>query len=660
MPCIHVLPDLLVNKIAAGEVIERPASVVKELVENSLDAGATRLDIAIEQGGRKLIRIVDNGTGMDTEDLALCVQPHATSKISRENDLFSIQTMGFRGEALPSIGAVSQLRVVSRKPDHNEAYEIRVQGSQMDPVTATAAPPGTTVEVRELFFNVPARQKFLKSAQTEIGHIVEQVARIALVRPQVEFRLSHNGRPSHHLRSAQGMQSRIADFYGQELADALLDIRREERGLKIGGFVGRPSINRSSTKWQYLFLNGRYIRDRLIMHAVKEAYRGLIDSHRHPIVFLTLEIDPANVDVNVHPTKIEVRWRDTNVLYSQVLSALRDRFLNTDLTPDLQMNRLTSPLGEPLWSPPSDVDDVQKTTNAAPQQNTTAQQDAHEVEVPETTQARQQQIRESVAEFFKRARPIADRPSMTHIQSTGTFNPPTQVPNIGLRASITPQSNLSPTSSPTTPVATQPSLCPHESPSDGEELVADKVMQVHRSYLIAESADGITVIDQHALHERILFEQFSKQLSKGTLESQRLLIPETVDVSPDQTTLLEAYAETLQRLGFEIGPYGPRTIAIHAAPTLLRPERIIGFVRDMLDRFADRSAPASTEMITNDLLSMMACKAAVKAGDPLSPEEIQSLLAQRDQIERSSNCPHGRPTSLRLTLTDLERQFKRT
>lgn len=663
MPRIQVLPDLLVNKIAAGEVIERPASVVKELVENSLDAGATRIEIHIEDGGRRLIRVVDDGAGMDADDLALAIRPHATSKITREDDLFGIRTLGFRGEALPSIGAVSQLRLVSRRREADAAHEIRVTGDQVEPLKAAAAPPGTTIEVRQLFFNVPARQKFLRTAQTEMGHITEQLARIALVQPRVEFKLTHNGRVVHHLTPAEGIRPRISDFYGQEMAGALLEIARQERGLGIHGWVSRPADSRSTAKWQYLFLNGRFIRDRFLAHAIREAYRGLMEGSRYPIVFLALEIDPAQVDVNVHPTKIEVRWRDSNLLYSQVLSALRDRFLKTDLTPALVPDRS---FGQMFSRDASDTD--------GPPEGLASGDDAQ-------AEQRRAEIRRSIADFFKTAPPVVGghpatmatgcTPAGSSPVSSGpgdTFPPlatgseggyahSPEWPEawsgeaatsrasggIGLAARVT---NIPSSLMPETDVT----HAPH---------VPDTIVQVHRTYLVAETPEGMIIVDQHALHERILFEQLNAQIARGPLESQRLLIPEVIDVSPDQVGVIEVHADTLARLGFELTPYGPNAIAIHAAPSLLKEGRVHEFLRNMLDRLSTRSAPASPEMLTNDLLSMMACKAAVKAGDPLSPEEMHALFRQRDRVERSSNCPHGRPTSLRLTIRDLERQFKR-
>ena len=658
MPRIAVLPDLLVNKIAAGEVIERPASVVKELVENSLDAGATRIEIAIEEGGRKLIRVTDDGCGMGPEDLALCIQPHATSKLRSEDDLFGIRTMGFRGEALPSIGSVSQLRIVSRPQDQDAAHQITVVGDRVEPLTAAAAPPGTTIEVRELFFNVPARQKFLRSASTEIGHITEQLARIALVQPGVEFRLTHNGRLVHHLRPTTAMRARIADFYGAELASSLLEVSREERGLKLYALVSSPADSRSSAKWQYLFLNGRFIRDRFVAAAIREAYRGLMEAHRYPVIFMSLEVDPATVDVNVHPTKIEVRWQDSNLLYSQVLSALRERFLNTDLTPALQTD---APAGRSTLLPQVEFE------NDAAGSRFDSNVPARPARPPymdgpndEAAEARRREIRASIAEYFKRVQPgIPPKPVYAPPEPPAdTPAPAPAAPVFGAADAATPASFPRVVSASD---ATAP-------PSDGERLAGGltapggtlgNVIQVHRTYLVAETEDGLLIIDQHALHERILFEQLAERITQGPLESQRMLIPDLIDVAADHIAIIEEYADALNRLGFELTPYGSATIAVHAAPTILREGRVREFLTDLLDRLSVRHAPASTEMLMNDLLSMMACKAAVKAGDPLTPEEIQALMEQRHTVDRSSNCPHGRPTSLRLTLRDLERQFKR-
>jgi DNA mismatch repair protein MutL len=677
MPRIQVLSDLLVNKIAAGEVIERPASVVKELVENALDAGGEHIEIAIEEGGRRLIRVTDDGGGMDRDDLAMCVRPHATSKIRSEDDLFGIRTMGFRGEALPSIGAVSQLHVLSRRPGSDEAYETRVVGDRLEPVTAASGPPGTTVEVRELFFNVPARQKFLRTAQTEIGHITEQLARIALVAPRVEFRLLHNGRLVHQLRSASGMRPRIADFYGAELADALLEVHRDERGLKVGGYVASPVDSRSSSKWQYVFLNGRFIRDRFVSAAVREAYRGLMDANRYPVIFLAMEVDPASVDVNVHPTKIEVRWRDSNVIYSQVLSTLRDRFLSSDLTPRLQTGRASAGLfgGTPGVAPAEDAPLMGAGMEGAgggtagasytPSLSGVGADGADPRLISEDpAEVRRREIRASIAEFLKNAPSVVGGPRLEPPSGFGTDRQDAGPTAHRRDAGATPIGGLEAGAdvwpAPTTGSSADasPGLgAPRSGVGDFPD--PQHVLQVHRTYLVAETEDGLMIIDQHALHERILYEQFCERITTGPLESQRLLIPDLIDVSADQVGLIETHADELQKLGFELTPYGPSTLAVHAAPSILSESRVREFLRDLLDRLSERSAPASSELVMNDLLSMMACKAAVKAGDALTDAEIQALMRQRHCVDRSTNCPHGRPTTLRLSIRDLERQFKR-
>jgi DNA mismatch repair protein MutL len=619
--------------------------VIKELVENSLDAGARRIEIAVEQGGRKAIRVTDDGRGMDGLDLALSIASHATSKIRSEEDLFNIRTMGFRGEALASIASVAQLRLISRPADNEEAHELRVSGGKMEPITAAAAPPGTTVEVRELFFNVPARQKFLRTAQTEMGHITEQLARIALVHPEVEFRLTHNGRLIHHLRPTEQMRSRISDFYGKELADNLMEVGREERGVTMHGLAGRPVDSRSSGKWQYVFLNGRYIRDRSVTAAVREAYRGLIDPNRHPVIFLSITVNPNEVDVNVHPTKAEVRWKEANRIYSQVLSVLRDRFLNEDFSQTFKFKSGNKP---------------------APMPGQYADGPSNE-----EAEMRRQEVRRSIADFFKNAKPQVGRQSSPQPvsfkqnypsgggHSGATDRPPNFTPGNDF-PSITRSAAQN---MPSTEEQTREERDNASETSGEEQELTDiprHAMQIHNSYLVAETDEGVTIIDQHALHERVLFEQLSRQFSNGPLESQRLLIPETLDVSPDQVELIDSYADALQLLGFELSPYGPGTLAVHASPTLLKDGRMREFLRDMLDRLADTNTPTDTEQVINDLLSMMACKAAVKAGDPLSQEEIDALMARQHLVQRSSNCPHGRPTTLNLSISELEKQFKRT
>ncbi|MCG8404907.1 MAG: DNA mismatch repair endonuclease MutL [Phycisphaerales bacterium] len=646
MTVIRKLDPVLVNKIAAGEVIERPASVVKELVENALDAGALRIDVTLEAGGTKLIRVTDNGHGIARDDLALAVAPHATSKIYSDDDLFNIRSLGFRGEALASIASVSHLRLVSRSADQLEAYELRLEDerdtspsdSRRPSPQACAAPLGTTVEIRHLFYNVPARRKFLRQPQTECSHATEQIARLALAHPQVAFTLTHNGRTLRNLPATEDRRTRIADFYGAELAECLLDIHRVERGLEIAALIAPPAQSRASTKWQYIFLNGRHITDRRLGYAVREAFRGLVEHDRFPVVFIFLTIDPHEFDANVHPTKIEVRWRDAGLVQSQVLAALRESLLSHDLTPALRLHR-----GD-------------------------ASRDSYG---RQTDGAAQQRARQALADYLKRVDPTQTRLgfkpppfSTDNLRSSiaGTVkSPPVEnherpapVVNSDSRPadqSVSFSQTIESEGATTDADATNGTSDPHAAPAS--------VMQIHNTYLVAQTESGVIIVDQHALHERILYERFRERVLAGPLESQGLLIPETIEASAAQTETADRHKMLLKKLGIELSPFGPATLAVQGFPSLLHKVDIKVFVADLLDKLAESDAGESEETLIHAALDMMACKAAVKAGDPLTTEEIYALLEQRHLTDRASNCPHGRPTTLELTTKDLEKQFKR-
>ena len=610
MSRIRVLPPQLVNRIAAGECVERPASVVKELVENALDAGATQVQIEVHDGGRELISVRDDGCGMSPDDLRLCVQPHATSKIAADDDLFNIRTLGFRGEALPSIGSVSRLRLTSRPREAELAYSIELDGGVLSGPTPGNAPPGTTVEVRDLFHCVPARRKFLRTTQTEMGQITEQLARLALPQPGVAFALRHGKRVVHGLAATAGLRQRIADLYGEELAEVLLEISREGGGVRVEGLVAPPAESRGASKWEYVFVNGRFVRDRFVGHAVREAYRSLIDPSRYPVVFLFISIDPGHVDVNVHPTKIEVRWRDSNYIHGQVLAALRDKFLST---------RLDAPL-----RPPAEHDAYRERVRAAMVDFFTGRRSDEAQEArrheggrsDEVTQLRSDQLGENAIGAFTSSLRHSAAPSL----SPGAAS---------LRHGVTPS------------------------------LPPARAIQLHNTYLVVETDDGLMIIDQHALHERVLYEDLRRRIAERPLESQRLLLPEVVRVPADRIEALETHADTLARLGLDLTATGPNSVALHAFPSLLDRVDRAAFVRDLLDLLSERGARPAADTLLHELLDMMACKAAVKAGDPLTADEIAALLASRESAERSSNCPHGRPTTLRMTLRELERQFKR-
>jgi DNA mismatch repair protein MutL len=633
---IQQLPPGLVNRIAAGEVIERPASVVKELVENAIDAGATRIAVEVEDGGRELIRIVDDGSGIPPAELPLALASHATSKLRQDEDLFRIATLGFRGEALASIGAVSHTRIVSRTAEHDVAWELYNRGGAIDAVQSAAGNAGTVVEVRNLFFNTPARRKFLKGAATEIGHISEMLLRLAIPQPQIHFSLHHNGRKSVELAITTPEQRWLA-AWPEEFAEQRLPLNVRDAELQLSGLIGLPELARPIAKYQFLYLNGRPIRDRFIQHALREAYRGLTEPGRQPAAILLLTVPPGDVDVNVHPTKSEVRFRDGSRIHSLVLSGIREKLLGADLTPSAFANR----------SPAVPLPDHYA-----------------------------KDLRQKLADFFKGAvREPGSSPAETNPGGLDQEGGEPLVSQYESKVPV-PFNSAVPFDSDqlkrTGPFNSGASLNSREiaggdsrkafDPTMGRDLASppSPAIQLHNSYLVAESEDGLIIIDQHALHERIMYEDLLARVSRGPLESQHMLIPPTLPASGRQQEMLEQIRPLLQRLGIHVSPIGPDAVAVQAFPSFLQRMDPLEFVADLLERGEQETLDLNHEELLHEILDMMACKAAVKAGDPLSAAEIEALLARRHLIDRSSNCPHGRPTTLRLTLKDLEKQFKRT
>ena len=599
---IAVLDQNMVNMIAAGEVIERPASVVKELIENSIDAGATQITVSNEDGGRKLISVADNGCGMDAEDLAAAFEPHATSKIKTSKDLRGISTLGFRGEALASIASVAQVKAISRTKDSAAANCLEIDCGKKGNVAPCSADYGTTIQVRDLFYKLPARRKFLKTANTEMGHIIEHFTRIALAHGELDMALVHNGRELYRLSAGQALRQQIAQLFSSEIAQDLLETESEEKGLHILALMGRPSNSRTSSKFQYIFLNGRFIRDKFISHAVKEAYRGTLEQSRYPIIFLFIQMPYEDYDVNVHPTKIEVRFYNANLVHSQVLGCLREKLLSTDLDTQAKL---------PL------------TTGTAKSQDAAL-----------TTRHRGRQIADAMAEFFRKHRPIR------------TQEQPSPAPRAHLPAPRSAAQQIA--ECPVTPAAPPISRGP------------GRFLQIHDSYIVTQTEDGFVIIDQHALHERILYENLRRRTSAGSLESQRLLIPESFEVTDTQVEAIKSNSELMEKLGIELAPFGPKTLAIQAFPTLLAKADPLDFVQDLVDLLDRKDAGIDAESLLDEVLNMAACKAAIKAGQKLSDREIEHLLADKDLTEYSSHCPHGRPTSIKFSITDLEKQFKRT
>ena len=585
---IHQLPMSVVNRIAAGEVVERPASVVKELLENALDAGPTRIDVALEQGGIALVRVVDDGGGIVADDLPLAVTAHATSKLRVAEDLERIGTLGFRGEALASIAEVSRVVIRSRTPDATGA-SITVDGGRVGEVAPDGCAVGTTVEVHQLFGNVPARRSFLRAAQTEWSHASEAFVRTALAHPAVAFSLSHNGRRVHDLPAADSWRDRIAGLFGAELAGRLIEVESDDGEVSLHGFVGRPEDDVASGRLQHLFVGGRPFRDRSILHAVQEAYRGMLLSGRQPIVFLAFDLPPDAVDVNVHPAKMEVRFREPSRLYRLVLAALRAKFLAGNVTTRL----------EPRPAPP-------------------------------------------LPEFERFAAPpsVAVGPPPRSLWS----EPPPLPRGLPAEPAV---------------VGRQPAWEADEAASvrPAERLA----VQMHDRYIVVETPAGIDVIDQHALHERLLYEKFKAAVETGGLEVQPLLVPERLDLAPAELELVDEHAATLARAGMRIEPFGGATVIVTSKPALAGDTPAAEIVREVLDRLAATAAAGTAaSMLVDEVLHGLACKAAIKAGDRLSQAEVDALVRERRLVDESHHCPHGRPTSLTLSRQDLDRQFRRT
>ena len=588
---IRVLDQNMVNMIAAGEVIERPASVVKELLENSIDAGATKITLRLEDGGRKLISVTDNGCGMDADDLGTAFLPHATSKLKTTADLLNISTMGFRGEALASIGAVAKVSIVSRVAEAIEANKIEVDCGDKDVVRPASGDYGTTIEVRDLFYKLPGRKKFMRTANTEMGHITEQFIRIALARCQLDMTLIHNDRELHRLISGQGIRQRIEQLFSRQFEN-LISVCSEEKNLAVTGLIGRSEHGRANAKYQYIFLNGRYIRDKFIFHAIKEAYRGVIEHDKFPVIFLFLKMPCHSYDVNVHPTKIEVRFENANLLHSQILGVLRQKLLSLDLDVKAHLPVDNSERGG---------------------------------------------VREAMGEFFQNNKFVGGSGQQLDFSGISARSDSSAS---GRRGTFYEPATMS------------------ESISGPR-----KYLQLHDSFIVSQTDEGFVIIDQHALHERIIYEDLCRRIASSevrNLESQKLLIPESFEVTEVQAEVLEANSGLLKKLGIEIASFGPGTMAVHAFPTLLSKVKPIEFVQDLMDLLTESASAVDAERLLHKVLDMASCKAAIKAGQSLSEGEIQQLLADKSVLERGSRCPHGRPTTITFSLAELGKQFKRT
>ena len=598
---IQVLSDELINQIAAGEVIERPASVVKELVENSLDAAAQRIDVELERGGCGLIRVRDDGVGIRPQEIEIALSRHATSKIASLDDLEKIATLGFRGEALPSIASVSRLSLTSRSADAGHAWAVEARDGQVTPPTPASHPPGTSVEVRDLFFNVPARRKFLRSEPTEYSQVVRMLERLALSRFAVGFTLSHNGKSVWTLPPAHSQPerlARVAKVCGEEFAAHVIELQHEAENYTLSGWLALPTFSRSQSDLQFAFLNGRFVRDKLVAGATRLAYQDVLFNGRFPAYLLYLKLDPTMVDVNAHPQKLEVRFRESRRIHDFLFRTV-ERALAA-----------TRPTAESAGSAP--LDWLTGSTDATP--------------VPRPTQGHFV-LPES------RPRPGVDAYRsflQTAMTATGVAD--------GADA------NDAATELATAPEATAP--------------LGYAIAQLHGVYILAQSVDGMVLVDMHAAHERVMYENM-KKLLQGETTSQLLLVPDILSVTVLEADAAEAHAAEFSALGFEVTRLAPAQLAVRAVPSLLVTRDPKGVVRDVLSDLAATGQSRHVEDSINHLLGNMACQAAIRAHRSLTLAEMNALLREMERTPRADQCNHGRPTWVRLSLDELDRLFMR-
>ncbi|UUY09974.1 DNA mismatch repair endonuclease MutL [Pseudomonas sp. J452] len=617
---IQLLSPRLANQIAAGEVVERPASVIKELLENSLDAGAKRIDVEVEQGGIKLLRVRDDGGGIPADDLPLALARHATSKIRELEDLESVISLGFRGEALASISSVARLTMTSRTADAEQAWQVETEGRDMEArVQPAAHPVGTSVEVRDLFFNTPARRKFLRAEKTEFDHLQEVIKRLALARFDVAFHLRHNAKTVFALHEAPDEVSRarrVATVCGPAFLEQALPIEIERSGLRLWGWVGLPTFSRSQADLQYFYVNGRMVRDKLVAHAVRQAYRDVLFNGRHPTFVLFLEIDPAVVDVNVHPTKHEVRFRDGRMvhdfLYGTLHRALGEVRPEDQLAAPAAVGQMMRPSGQAAgeFGPQGEMGLA-----------------ANMLEQP----VAQGSVWRSPGAGYQAPRPESALPAA---EAQGAY-----------REYFAPLPEAAPVGLP---------QAQGDIPPLGYALA-----QLKGVYILAENAQGMVLVDMHAAHERITYERLKTAMASEGLRGQPLLVPESIALSQREADCAEEHGSWFQRLGFELQRLGPESLAIRQIPALLKQAEATQLVRDVLADLLEYGTSDRIQAHLNELLATMACHGAVRANRRLTLPEMNGLLRDMEQTERSGQCNHGRPTWTQLGMDDLDKLFLR-
>ena len=639
MAQIKILPPDVSNKIAAGEVVERPASAVKELIENAVDAQSTSVGVEVRAGGKRLLRVSDNGSGMAREDALIALERHATSKVRCIEDLQRIQTFGFRGEALPSIASVSQFELLTRTAEALEGTKVTVEGGVVRSVQESGCSPGTHITVNNLFYNVPARQKFLKSGTTELNHITNQVMWAALAHPKVQFSVSHNGRSSIDVRSCDSHIERIRLLYGKEFAENLIEFDADLAKLHLHCFIGKPELTKSNRNYQLFFLNRRPIRSKILGAALTEAMRSMIPKDRYAVAFLFLTMDTEEVDVNVHPAKIEVRFRNERGMYGGVVRVIHSGIYRHKYIPRIETD----------------------------ERNVAAE---GKREIPDRARGITEfHVNAAGTEAKRDFSPSNDSPAHAKGVETGESNQPTetvpirpQIDSGGNGKSDTSDDGLRTRPQPI-PSVIQPPLRAIPEGVTLELFDFEKVelkTNLFNTYIVAESQDRVFIIDQHVAAERVLYERFIEQLKADGIPVQGLLLPVTMEVNSQQLNTYNAHESLFRTLGFDVEPFGGNTILVRSIPAPLPMRLVPNTVTDLLDKFATIGQPAVEVLeIQDQALITLACKSAVKAGDPLTMEEMVNLIKELSQAKLPFNCPHSRPITVEMSKSELERRFHR-
>ena len=609
---VRILPETIANKIAAGEVVERPASVVKELVENALDAESTDIIVEVKVGGKDLIRVIDNGLGMSQEDARLALERHATSKLQSMEDLETIATMGFRGEALPSIASISRLELITRPADAMEGTKIKIEGGAIRDIEQTGCPVGTRISVANLFFNVPARRKFLKATSTELNHIIKYITWAGLVRPQVGFKLIHNDKTVLDARRCDSIMDRIHMLYGKQFADNVVECEYEYESIKLKAFIGKPDFTKSSREYQLFFLNRRPIRSKLLGGALGKAFQAVVPRGRYPVAILFIEIDPRLVDVNVHPAKTEVRFRDERGIYNQVSHGLLRAMRQQEYMPQME----------------APAANMSPNIPANPSTNT-----------PIPGQQRREKVESSVFQYLDKQ---SRRPELSS-------RPPERWQREDI-SDIPKRVEMPPASAGATEAIALPML-------DAENIRVKT--RLFNTYIVAESDDDVLFIDQHIAEERVIYLKLRKQMEEEGVPSQGLLLPITVELSPAEVAVMDSAVEILTGMGFSLEPFGGNTIVVRAVPAVMQKGDIKQAIMDIMDEMVSSPDKQDKLKLQDRLLITTACHSSIQAGDQISDAETANLLKELFSTDPPFTCPHGRPIVIRMKRSELEERFQR-